>query len=413
MITIFTKYNIKEILLIILPFLVFYKFYNFRPIVEMSSYNSFLIVLNLLFLVLIFSCLNKKYSKDSLSLSIKYVLLIIVLNIIPSFLVSGQSLYYSLRGSTYGFSLCMYFWFVYHKISSRSVVQAFLIILISYIVLHLLALSTFPNHLFGYNENLIDRAESDMVIRGVVRIGVPGQDFVILAIFVVLNLSRVNKKYLLFLIPLFVMLILRGTRTPLIITIILSLFYLVWKCKYKILVIIACCLSYVIIPIIYDSIKNSNSENIIVNYVQMTDEQLNSEDEDIRIKMSKYYLFDFNDNILAVLIGNGVPQGNSNYEYRVLKNSYNNAYYLSDVGIVQIYVYYGILGLIAYLLLLIKILRTKVDPKYEFAKLFVMYYYLTLFSGNYLVQNAFYLAFGLYLMEINRINRIKTISKHY
>ena len=410
MITIFAKYNVKEILLIIIPFLVFYKFYNFKSIVEISSYSNLLIVLNILFFVLIFPCVNKKYSKDSLSLNIKYVLLIIVLNFIPSFLVNNQSIYYGVRGSTYSFSLCMYFWLLYHKVSSRSVIQAFLIILIFYIALHLLSLSTFPNHLFGYNESLIDRAENDMKNRGIVRIGVPGQDFVILAIFAVLNLRYINKKYLLLLIPLFAMLILRGTRTPLIITIILSLLYLAWKNKHKILIVAICCLFYIIIPVIYDSIKNSNSDNIIVNYVKITDEQINSEDEDIRVEMSKYYLFDFNDNILAVLIGNGIPQGNNNYANRVLKNSENNSYYLSDVGFVQIFIYYGVLGLIVYFLLLIKILRTRVDSKYEFAKLFSIYYYITLFSGNYLIQNAFFLSFGLYLMEINRM---KIVSKYH
>lgn len=410
MTTLFSKYNAKDILLIIIPFLIFYKFYNFKPIVEMVSYNNLLVVLNILFFVLIFPCLKRKYNKDSLSLNIKYVLLIIIFNFIPSFLVSNQSIYYGVRGSTYSFSLCMYFWLVNHRISSRSVIQACMIILIFYIALHLLALSTFPNHWFGYNESLIDRAEYDMECRGIVRIGLPGQDLVILAIFAVLNLRYTNKKYLLLLIPLFAMLILRGTRTPLMITIILSLLYLSWKYKHKILIVVICCLFYIIMPTIYDSIKNSNSDNIIVNYVKITDKQINSEDEDIRLEMSKYYLFDFNDNILANLIGNGIPQGNGNYAYRVSKNSNNNAYYLSDVGFVQIYIYYGILGLIVYALLLIKIIRTKVNPKYEFAKLFAIYYYLTLFSGNYLIQNAFYFALGLYLMEMNRI---KAVSKYH
>lgn len=399
-----SKYNVKEILLILIPFLVFYKFFYFKPIVEFILYDKVLVILNLLFFVLIIPSLNRKYNRQSISPNVRNVLLILILSFIPALIVSNQSIYYGLRGASYTLLLCIYFWFLYHKISSRSVVQAFIIILVLYIVFHIISLLTFPNHIFGYNDVLIERAESDIEHRGVMRIGVPGQDFVILAIFAVLNLRYVNKKYLWLLVPLFVMLVLRGTRTPLFITIIISIIYWVWSYKYKIVFIIFCGIFYCSMPIIYESIKESNSDNIFVNYVKITDEQINSEDEDIRVEMSKYYLFDFNDNFIATLIGNGIPQGKSNYNQRICNNM-EKGYYLSDVGYIQIFIYYGLIGICVYIFLFIKILKTKVSRNFEFAKLFVVYYFFVSLTGIYIIQNAFYMAFGLYLMEKNRLDK--------
>lgn len=398
-----SSFNWKEISIVTLPFLVFNKFYGFRPIVESSLYDQFLSILYLGLLCWVVPELFRTYRKKSIALTVRHIVYVFVGSIIVAYFISGQSVYGSLRAIGPSLSICTFFLYLRNKISSKSIIQSFIILLVLYSIFYIISLLTFPNNIFGYSESLLERADFDIETRGIMRIGVPGADFVILAIFFVLNIGIKNKKYLIWLIPLFVLLIMRGTRTPLLITVLVSMFYIASKFKYKILIIIAAVLLYFSIPLIYDTFLNSKSDNIVVNYVKLTDKQLNEqEDEDIRVLMSKYYLFEYNDNLLQVIFGNGVPFGKSQYGKNVLKLQTTHSYHMNDVGYVQLFVQYGLIGVLLYLLLLYRVIRTNVDSKYEFAKMFVIYYFIVSVTGIYFVSNVMIMVFGLYLIEKNK-----------
>ncbi len=397
----------KELAIIIVPFLLINKFFNCKLIVESALYSQFLSLFYLGLLCWTIPTIFQKYEKKSISISIKYIIFVLVCSILAANLISEQNLYGSLRAIGPSLTLCVFFLFVKNKVSSRSIIQAFIILIILYTVIYIFTLLTFPYNMFGYSESLIERADIDLRNRGIIRIGVPGADFVILGIFYVLNLRYENRKYLLWLIPLFILLIMRGTRTPLFVTILLSSLYLIITYKHKIIIFLAVVVLYISVPVIYDTLLNSKSDNIIVNYVKMTDKQISGQSEDdIRLQMAEYYLFDYNKNLLPIIFGNGVPFGTSAYGKKIMKNNISYSYYMEDVGYVQLFVHYGLIGVVIYLLGLVKVLRTSVDSKYEFAKLFVIYYFLVSMTGAYIITNAMMLAFGLYLMEIHRKKEI-------
>ena len=150
-------------------------------------------------------------------------------------------------------------------------------------------------------------------------------------------------------------------------------------------------------------IIDSKSDNILIRYLQLTYEQIfESDEEDVRIKMSEYYFFDYNDNIIQVFLGNGIPTSDSDYGRSIENNKTFKKYFLSDVSYPLIYIYYGLLGLILYTNLLYTVIKMKVTPQYEFSKLFAFFFFLVSFAGRYIVFNSMFMALGLYLMSMNR-----------
>ena len=399
------KYNLKELAIIILPFIVFNDFFNYKGIVENQTLIGIISLLKIIFFI--FCLPTTRIFNDKISTSVKWILYLLVGSILVGMIVSGQNITGGLTFTSHALCLCAYFWFIKYKISSRSMIQALWILVALYAFFLIYSLTTFPNHVFGYSESSIENSEGSLAQRGVIRLAVPGSEFVICAIFFVLNLRYTNKKYLLLLIPLFVLLALRGTRTPLFLTIALSVCYLVWHNKYRVYIIVAGTVLLVLTySAILNSFLNSQSDNIIVKYVQLTNAQLNeSDEENIRVRMAKYYFFDFNENIVQVLIGNGVPSSSSEYGRAIQYNKDFLSYYLSDVSYPLIYIYYGILGLVLYMALLYNVIRTKVSPRYEFAKLFVLYYFIVSLTGGYLVVYSMYMTIGLYLIAKNRIRK--------
>lgn len=393
-----------EVTLILIPFLILYSFFNFKPIIEMHQHGIIQSISQLAFACLVIPTLFKAYEKNSLSRSIRFVLIIMLCALPIGYFVSDQSLLGSLRviGSSLG--ICMYFWLVKNNISTKSLKKALLIIFIINTILHLYVLFTFPNNLFGAATN-VETATHELENRGIIRVGLPAGDLVILGIFYILNARRKSPKLLIWLIPLFILLVMRGTRMPLAIAVLLAFFYVTWYKRCKIYVFVLATTLYFTIPIAYDMLLKSRGNNIIVNYVKMTNRQLvNANRDDIRIEMSKFYIFDFKKNFIEILLGNGIPHHvSSKYGRLVEAYSVSNGYYMADVGYVMIYIRYGLIGLIAYFLLLRKVTITKVAENYTFAKVFVLYFFVVSITGAYLVTSSMFLSFGLYFMEKERI----------
>lgn len=150
----------------------------------------------------------------------------------------------------------------------------------------------------------------------------------------------------------------------------------------------------------------STSHDALTTYVQMTQEQVeNNEDEDdIRVEMAKFMLFDYNQsNLFRVIFGNGFPSGDSEYSLQLRKLSRNQHYYTDDVGIIQIFVYLGLVGLIVYFLVFYKGIKTTVPIEFSFGKLFLIHYILISFANNAMIRYGVF-TLGLALYGIYRAN---------
>ena len=344
-----------------------------------------------------------KHTGQALSRYVRILLLLYVCSIFSSFVFWEQSIYQGIRGITKSFMLLIIFYILeLKKIQIFSIVNGILLISITYAILLIIGVITFPHNMFGD----VDRAVADIENRGFFRLAIPGSDFIVLSIFWALtNYKKINNK-IIWLLVFFILLIMRGTRTPILGCCLVCFVWLLHKYKnkwYLYLFVVVFCLS---VPTFLGVASSSNTDNIIIKAVQLTQKQLdnNSEDEDIRISMSNYYLFDFNDgNIGKIIFGNGVPGFNGPYTNEVQMLSEYEHFYSCDVGFVQIFTYFGLVGILVYLLLLIQIIRTPVSKDALFAKMMMFFYYLILPTNNMLISNIIVVAISLYVIHLGNL----------
>ena len=398
---------------IVIAYALWYNLFNFYALSGWAMrLNEIKEVITLVITIaLLGSLINSTKSRD-LDKNVALLIFMSVFSMFVALLFWNQSLYSSLRVvcSTM-FPLMTFFLLKHYNVTLNSIKKAIVLICILHGVLQIIGTITFPNHLFGYvNEEAIERSLIDLEKRGVLRLSIPGSDFVPMTIFMVMVLGRKIPKWYLLLIPLFLILLMRGTRTPFFFTSLICLFYYIMGIKRKIMVFLVGVTAYFALNLVYERLLDSTDDNALVNYVQMTHNQLESNDtgeEDIRVRMAKFFLFDFNeDNIFRVVLGNGVP-GQGTYGYKMRYYSNNYSYYVVDVGFVEIFTYFGLVGIVIYLLLFRKaVLITRISNNGMFAKLTILYFFLILPTNSMLISNPIPVAIALYALYISQSKRM-------
>ena len=355
--------------------------------------------------ILLFPMILHSWKSKFLDSSISRLLLLAVFSAFTALVFWGQTPYYSVRAiSSMMLPLAVFYILKKYNVSIREMMFAVVIVCIMHGIFQIIGMLTFPDVLFGNaGKEAIERSMGDMEKRGVLRLAVPGADFVPLTMFIVMVVAKKQKKLYLFLIPLTIVLLMRGTRTPFFITVLVCFCYYVQSLRRKWIAVAFLILSYLSFSALYESLLNSTADNVLVNYVQMSEQQLNNDEEDIRVQMSNFYLFDFNDgNILKVIFGNGIPS-KSEYGNIITYMAENYSYYVVDVGFVEIFVYFGILGLVVYFSLLRNVINANVIDSCVFAKLGFYYFFIILPTNSMLLSNPLPVALIAYVIYRGQI----------
>ena len=404
---------------IIVLFYCFYtQFFSASFFVNMHIYRDLVAVADLLVCATFVPYAIKSH-KDVVSRQVWFLCLLFCFALLWGWLYWDESLYYGLKATFRSqgvFTLLFYFIYKKYQVSYQALLKVIFAIAIIYSSCYILGILTYPNQIFGaslfYDESLFDKTLED---RGVLRLFLQGADFIVIVIFYFLVRFKDKKKYYLWLFPLFIMLLLRGTRTPLVVTGLMCLLYYLKSIKSKVISISILVFAILSFNAVNDALLNSTSDNPVVKYVQLTNNQIETNDskgeEDIRVQMSKYMLTELNSkDPVCIWIGNGIPSsGKLQARLTALEN--NNSFWVVDVGLIVIFVYFGIVGLIVYLGLLIMILKLKVDTKYYFAKLYLFYLYLILPTNCSLITlSSFMVALALYILYLGNQERISTKS---
>ena len=366
--------------------------------------------ITILLFPMIISSLQSKYLDSSVS----RLIILALFTVFTALLFWGQTPYYSVRAiSSVMLPLGVFYILKKYNVSIQEVLITIIILCIMHSILQIIGMLTFPNVVFGNaGEKAIERSMVDLEQRGVLRLAVPGTDFVPLVMFMVMVVAKQRKIMYLLLIPLSIILLMRGTRTPFCITMFVCLCCYMLRMKRKWLALVLLILSYISFSSLYNSLLNSTADNVIVNYVKMSEQQLDNDEEDIRVRMAKFYVLDFNEgNMLKDIFGNGIP-GNSEYGKVVSRMSEAYHYYIVDVGLVEIFVYFGVLGFIAYFSLLRKVIKAEVIDTCIFAKLGIYYFFMILPTNSMLISNPLPVALIIYVLykgqlqtELNKINK--------
>lgn len=416
-----SRYETKAVWCIVIFYCIYTQFFSSSFLVNINAYKDWVLVANLLICAMFVPYALKSHS-DTISKQVWLLCLLFVFALIWGWAYWNESIYYGLKNlfkAQGAFTLFFYFILKRYKVTYNAVLKSILSITILYSLCYLIGIFTYPDQLFGASLNFDDTVfEKSLEERGVLRLFMQGADFIILAIFFVLINYKNKKKYYLFLIPLFVMLVLRGTRTPLIVASLISLVYYLKSLKSKFVAVSIFVFAVLSFNIANEALLNSNSNNPIVKYVQLTTNQIESNqdkgEEDIRVQMSTYMLTELNKgNIVCSLIGNGIP-GFGAYNAKLTKLENNNLFWVVDVGFILIFVYFGVLGLILYTWLLIVIIKIKIEQKYMFAKFYLYYLYLILPTNCSLITlSSFMVTIALYLVYLGNkeYGKSKVLSK--
>lgn len=365
----------KKILYIILLFSGSFCFFNYRNLVGNFVYDRlYALILVVFFMWAIFS---RKNTGNKVSDNVHSILMMFAFSIFLPFIFWDQPFYSTLYGMVPIMPLCFYFVLEKLDISTTSARYVIFVMTILYSLVQISALSTFPNNLFGFSEASILEADANLSLRGVIRLNVPGADFVVISIFLLACLSREKSKkhILLLIVPLFILLITRGTRTPIVMTTIVFVGYFLMKLKNRYIAVVSIFLLGFILFQLYDFILQNDTSGILSSLVLMTGDQISAisaGDEDPRIRMTNHFLLHFNDNFFQYLLGNGAYALNSNYGKTILKLA-EDGMCIPDVCPVMIFVFFGIVGLVLYVRLFVSVIRLRIEDNCQYAKLYIVY----------------------------------------
>lgn len=128
--------------------------------------------------------------------------------------------------------------------------------------------------------------------------------------------------------------------------------------------------------------------------------------DDIRFKSFNYYLHSFSPNKVSVIFGNG--QAYRGTEYARLVNYLEEGlnFYISDLGYFGFYIKYGILALIAYILLIWRTIKIKASDEQLYCKYFLYFIFLISiivdapFNNSYIPSTMI----ALYILSVNSNN---------
>lgn len=408
--------KIKEVFniwAVVIIFCLTNNFFNYKPIVLSSMYGNIInLLVNISFVVILFKyCFQKQYG---VSEDISRILKMFAISIFIPFIFWDQSIYYTFRSMGMLFPLCFFFIFLKLNINSKQLTIILVILALFYTIAELIGLSSFPNNIIGYSDYVTEEiSEYSIEQRGIIRLSVPGADFIVFTIFLVLTKFKSRKIYYVLLIPLFVLLLIRGTRTPFVVTSIFTMIYIIYNIRKKIIVFVLCLIAFLTYQTIYNQILKSDSDNIIVKYAQLTEAQMSSGEEDIRVTMTKFFFTEFNDNPIKDIIGNGVPSVGK-YGNKIAYLGKNQGLCITDVLPTNIYLYFGLVGLVLYSLLLIKVIKTKVSEDCLFSKLMVLYMFAIGPTNVALLSiSPMIFAMGLYGVHIGSIKYKEICKKQY
>lgn len=380
MMSLFLKRN--QVVVTLLLFFLSTGFFSFKYLVQGINYSHYYGFFNIFLLLYLGHDIVKNKLRSGIAATIRFIIIMFVVAMFWATLLHNQSPLNSIQGMAADLPLVSFFFFVKYKYDNKKLTKSIFIAGFLYSVIYVYSLLTFPNSIFAYADSAetIDRIANSLNERGVMRLSLPGADIMVAIFFVILTYFRRNKIWYFLLIPVLIMIILRGTRTPLFITIIVGCGYLLYNVKYRWLAISLLFAMLFGGIRIYDKILEWNGTDPVSIYIRMTQAQLESNDkeEDIRLEMTKFFFTKYNDNPIEYIVGNGKPAGSSEYSKELINMSNIRSYYIVDVGFTYIFVYYGIIGLVLYTILFICILRTPIEEKYMFSKLYVIYGYLML-----------------------------------
>lgn len=253
------------------------------------------------------------------------------------------------------------------------------------------ALYKMPELVFGIDR---DGEYGEITKRGFYRTFIPGNVSAILTFFFLCSfLNKRQPIYVVLTICMYVIVILHVGRQAIMWTFISSaLMVFTYYKKHFIYIVAAAIIGYFCIEKISEQIPAVSA------MIEMTEEQGENYQTDIRVEASKYFLFEYPHNPITVIFGNGVPATETEL-YSISQKEVMRGYYQTDVGFIAMFCNYGLFGVVCFLFLLWRIVKLKVEPEYIYLKYYIYYVFGTYLMSQALTSAMFVVMIAYYVLE--------------
>ncbi len=357
------------------------------------------------FLLCAFKC--NQSTKTLLEKSINAFYFILFIALLVGY-AGGQYLDYAIKGASRAYLL----WGIYYYLKLKKIPASYLLnilkfLLIGGMIVTLLCYIQYPNCWFGLsNEDAVQGMKDSLESRGVMRFNIPCKILSALFIFKELQFFEMKRKQILRLGILFLYLLMIGNRFPLIVCLLMVLYMIVIskhiKLANKIEIVLAICILLAITLII------PFTRNIIDKLLALSSEGgVNGIGEDnIRLLAATYFFTEFNNpnDYLHIILGNGMCFPNSGkYADKMEFLNLNLHYYQSDMGYCELFIYFGIIGLLVVALWFLGALLINSSPRYSYIKYFFIFLMIAMICGGYWFE---------YIVEVAMLSYVLIVSSN-
>lgn len=329
------------------------------------------------------------------------ILLLLIAELISGFSAVysyGQSIMDSLKALLLYFSYILFILLLIWKFKTKDIERIFVILASFYIVAFAISFLIYPLQIFdvnGYDDE-----------RGFQRIAINGSGYLFLLGFYSLNQYFIKKNiyWLVVYAITLVFIIMTLSRMLIAVSLLLSTLYFLRKSS-----IIKRIASILILSFCMYMVSNIS---FVKNLIDITNKQQEQKEDDIRVQSANFYINDFSPNLFSRIFGNGIPYKESQYSELVKSYEEDYGYYISDIGWIGLYTKFGLLALLAYIIIIYKTFKISVPEKYVYTKYFLYFVFIISiiidapFNNNFIPS----IVFALYIASIQDNSNLKSNS---
>lgn len=380
--------------------------FSYTKLIYNNQFINFIKLINFIPVIIYFLhvILTRKKRNGFFSFPVLIFILSLISGAISAYLYYNQTLIQSFTITSIFFPFITYLLLVQLNFNREQVIYVVMITFWMTLLIFSIDYFTFPNTSFASQS---DEEET----RNAFKIIFQGQGFTILGSLIYLHNYLTSKK-LYNIIP-FVLasgfiIFLTGSRTYFFALIISSIFVIIY---YLVFIRTNNSKIFLILPLLVVLyISAYYLQSFIINLVDITTNQISDMSNDIRVECMKYYSTTFQKGIFTQLFGNGLPHSESELGILAAK-AQASGYYVSDIGIVGLWSYFGIFSVIAWIIIFKKIFTIKFISQnlvvvsffiYIFINSFIVY---TLFDPGYIL--AYIYALYLYVPKTDKTKTAK------
>lgn len=342
--------------------------------------------------------------KGGFVLPVQIISVSIVISIFMAYFSWGQSLSYSATTIPY-LIWFLFFYLLHSKIPIHKIEKIIIIYGCLYSVLFFFQLINYDKVYFGTRDIVMDR--------GIMRVIFPGGGVFFLSSFIsITKITENNGKqklfWLVFVLTSVVVVVLQVTRQTIFILLFIYLIHFMRKLKLVHKIVLS--LLFILGVYLFFNFESSISRGLIDQQHQDATEG----HDYARIREATFFLTKFTPNVVSKIFGNGFFNDTSRYGKTLKSLGDNHGLYLTDVGIVEVYIVFGIFAIVGYVIIFIKSFTIPLPKNKYYLKYYLWMIMLSCFTSDFLISYNFLISTVIVLYCYQRyyklMNHYKKIS---